>query len=187
MNKEYSIICVFLAVLLNINDVFAAGLDEIYRDLVRSDNRGYLPLFVKNRTTPLFIDEDKLVEPIENVEGVVDDEEALGVNFENKRLIKNAEVEAENQRWQMVLDNVQAGYVSSFELDELEKRERENNPQAIEVLAWIYSQGIGVEPDLVKAFVFYKKAIEFDVPEAKENAIKVYKAMTSEQKAKLSE
>lgn len=36
----------------------ATSLDEIYRDIVRSDNSGYLPLYVKNRNAPEFLFDD---------------------------------------------------------------------------------------------------------------------------------
>ena len=188
MNKVKFIIYAGLLSFVVTKGVCAAGLDEIYRDLVRSDNRGYLPLFVKNRQAPSVIDEDKIVLPNDDFEESSDVlEKGLNeINFQNERLIKKAEFEEAEKRWKKVLANVQSGYVSSFELDELNKREQENNSQAVEVLAWLYSKGVGVEPDLIKAFHLYKKAIALKVPEAMENAVKVYKAMSSQQKQELS-
>ena len=188
MNKVKFVICAALLSFVVSKGAFAAGLDEIYRDLVRSDNRGYLPLFVKNRQAPSVVDDSKVVLPRDDFEQGADALEMgiSSVNFQNERLIKKAEFEEAEIRWKKVLANVQSGYVSSFELDELNKREGENNPQAVDVLAWIYSKGVGVEPDLIKAFHLYKKAIALKVPEAMENAVKVYKAMSAQQKAELS-
>ena len=188
MNKVKFIICAFLLFFVVSKGAFAAGLDEIYRDLVRSDNRGYLPLFVKNRQAPSVIDDGNKVLSNDDFESSANAlEKGLNnINFQNERLIKKAELEEAEIRWKKVLANVQSGYVSSFELDELNKREQENNSQAVEVLAWIYSKGVGVEPDLIKAFHLYKKAIALKVPEAMENAVKVYKAMSAQQKAELS-
>ena len=42
----------------------ATSLDEIYRDLVRSDNSGYLPMFVKNRNAPDFLLDDEAAKQI---------------------------------------------------------------------------------------------------------------------------
>lgn len=165
----------------------ATGLDQIYRDLVRSDNRGYLPLFVKNRNAPEVGSSDKLLEevaaPVEvekdNTVGLED------VNLDNPRQKKNMELEAENERWQQVLANVQRGYVSSYELGILNSYEADDNPQAVEVLGWMYSQGVGVDQDLIRSFNYYKKAVDLGVSSAMENAVKVYRAMSASQKEKL--
>lgn len=182
----------FLSLMLSglwANNSSAAGLDEIYRDLVRSDNRGYLPLFVKNRESPKIFDDEALINDVSQPSTV--NEQSLNgledVNLDNERQRRSAEAEEEELRWQQTLKNVQAGLVSSLELEELIEREQENNPQAVEVLAWIYAKGIGVEPDLIKAFNFYKKGTTLGIPQAKENAIKVYKAMTPSEKAQLLE
>lgn len=167
----------------------SAGLDEIYRDLVRSDNRGYLPLFVKNRQAPKVFTDDTLNSDIVSPD-FIDEQTVRGledINLENERQRRSAELEAAQLRWQQVLKNVQGGYVSSFELEELEKYEQENDPQAVEVLAWIYARGIGVKQDLEKAFSYYKKAVALNIPNAKENAVKVYRAMSVEQRSKLTE
>ncbi len=180
----------FLSVVLGClcsQEAFATGLDEIYRDLVRSDNRGYLPLFVKNRESPKIFDDEDLVNQISKP--LTLEEQALkgldDVHLDNERQRRSAELEAAELHWQKVLKNVQAGFVSTIEMEELNKRERENNPQAVEVLAWIYAKGIGVKPDLIKSFNLYKKGTTLAIPQAKENAIKVYKAMSPEEKSRL--
>lgn len=171
------------------NEACAAGLDEIYRDLVRSDNRGYLPLFVKNREAPKIFDDENILNQMSQPSGL--SEQNLNgledVNLDNERQRQSKEREEDELRWKKVLKNVQSGFVSSVEIEELTKRERENNPQAVEVLGWIYAKGIGVEPDLIKAFNYYKKGTALSIPQAKENAIKVYKAMTPAQKSSLME
>lgn len=184
MSRANFIIYAVLAGVLLCGDAGAAGLDEIYRDLVRSDNRGYLPLFVKNRKALQPADDSGFdLPPVEpELEANEPEQE---INFENERLRRNAEIEAANARWRKVLKNVQSGYVSSFELDELAQHEQQNNPQAVEILAWIYSRGIGVKPDFIKAFHLYKKAVDLKVPGAMDNAVKVYRAMTPAQKAEL--
>lgn len=189
MIRVYFIIFSFLFSSLWCFDVHAAGLDEIYRDLVRSDNRGYLPLFVKNRQAPNVIEDDTFFEDVVRPE-VIDEQavkDAEDINLVNERRRRSAELEAAELRWQQALKNIQNGQVSSVELEELSKQERDNNPQAIDVLAWIYARGIGVEVDLVKSFNYYKKAVSLGVPQAKENAIKVYKSMKAEDRIKLLE
>ena len=187
MIKANFILYAFLAMFVGVKSSSATGLDQIYRDLVRSDNRGYLPLFVKNRNTPEVGSSDKLLEevaaPVEvekdNTVGLED------VNLDNPRQKKNMELEAENERWQQVLANVQRGYVSSYEIGILNSYEADDNPQAVEVLGWMYSQGVGVDQDLIRSFNYYKKAVDLGVSSAMENAVKVYRAMSASQKEKL--
>ena len=52
MKKQLIAILYILPLLLWSNLTQASSLDELYRDIMRSDNQGYLPLFVKNRKTP---------------------------------------------------------------------------------------------------------------------------------------
>ena len=187
MNKAKLIIYAVLSGCAIIHNANAAGLDEIYRDLVRSDNSGYLPLFVKNRQAPSLLDNEQITMPESPmVEPVVDSMTLKEISLDSERQRRQAEEDLAELRWQKVLKNVQNGYVSSFELDELNKREAQNNPQAVEVLAWIYSRGIGVKPDLIKAFNLYKKAVGLKVPSAMDNAVKVYRAMSPAQKNEIS-
>lgn len=189
MKKASFLFLSFLLSCVCINTSSAAGLDEIYRDLVRSDNRGYLPLFVKNREAPKIFDDEALLNDVSQP-STLNEQTLKGmddINLDNERQRRSAEAEAAELRWQQTLKNVQAGIVSTLELEELIEHERADNPQAVEVLAWIYAKGIGVEPDLIKSFNFYKKGTTLGVPQAKENAIKVYKAMSPSEKAQLLE
>ena len=47
-----------LLAFLFVKPAHSTSLDEIYRDLVKSDNEGYLPLYVKNRKIPDVLIED---------------------------------------------------------------------------------------------------------------------------------
>ena len=76
-----------------------------------------------------------------------------------------------------MIQNVKSGKVTASELRELEVKAGENNPQAVEILAWVYARGVGVKPDLIKAFRLYMQAESLGVPDAKLNAAKVYKVM----------
>lgn len=186
LNAKYLILGSLLS-FLSVCDVAAAGLDEIYRDLVRSDNRGYLPLFVKNRQAPNILDEGFIAGDVSKPK-IIDEQNLKNfedINLVNERQRISAERDAVELRWQQVLKNVQNGYVSSIELEELTKREKDNNPQAIDVLGWIYARGVGVDMDLIKAFNYYKKGASLKVPNATENAVKVYKAMSPEEKTRL--
>ena len=40
------------AIMLSVSlPAYAASLDELYREIIRDDNQGYLPIFVKNTTS----------------------------------------------------------------------------------------------------------------------------------------
>ena len=47
MKAIKTLVFAFFLLLTEVGTVQAVSLDEIYRDIVRSDNRGYLPMFVK--------------------------------------------------------------------------------------------------------------------------------------------
>lgn len=172
----------------NIQPVFATSLDEIYRDLVKSDNQGYLPMFVKNRTAPDFLDEQSALKSVpapkpEDTSPLDPDREI--VKLENKRKIHEAKIKAEIARWNATIEKVRHGQVTAVELYEVEQRANQNNPLAVEILAWVYARGIGVQTDLPKAFRLYQQAEELRVKDAAANAAKVYKAMTPRQREEL--
>ena len=75
--------------------------------------------------------------------------------------------------------------VTPKELDEIKNRIKQNNPDAIEIYAYMNAKGIGVQKDFIKSFNLYRQAEKLGVPQAKENDIKVFKAMSPEQKQKL--
>ena len=56
---------IILSLIFSVPEVSANSLDELYRDLIKSDNEGYLPLFVKNRKVPDILTDDKI--PTEEV------------------------------------------------------------------------------------------------------------------------
>jgi len=158
----------------------AMSLDEIYRDIVKADNRGYLPMFVKNRAAPDF--EDNHVDLSGVPDPAPDDNTPVNpdleiVKLENQRKIREEKLKAELARWHAVVENVKAGNVTPVELRALEVKADDNNPLAVEILAWVYARGVGVQPDLVKAFVLYQRAAALGVADAQLNAAKVYKAM----------
>ncbi len=160
----------------------AASLDDLYRDIIRSDNQGYLPLFVKNRQEPEIIQDaplDKIKHP------PVSEKQQSGktINLTNDTQLKLAQEKARQEKWEKTIKAVQENNVSPLDLEELNTRAGNNDGKATEILAWMYTNGIGVSQDLPTAFILYRKAENLKVPQAKENAIKVYKAMSAEQRS----
>lgn len=70
---------------------------------------------------------------------------------------------------------------------EVERRAEEGQGDAVELLAWMRANGVAVAKDLPAAFRLYAQAYKLGVPNARENAIAVYKSMsrTEQQAARL--
>ena len=165
----------------------AMSLDEIYRDVIRSNNSGYLPIYVKNRNAPQFLlDEEKLKDAQEVPPVINEPQKNIIIDFEDYRLQREQEEKAKTQRWLKAIEAVKKNNVTPLDLKEIESKEELDDPTATEILAFMYARGIGVKIDLIKAFKLYRKAERLNIPNAKENAIKVYKVMTPDQRAKLN-
>ena len=165
----------------------AMSLDEIYRDVIRSNNSGYLPIYVKNRNAPQFLlDEEKLKDAQEVPPIINEPQKNMIIDFEDYRLQREQEEKAKTQRWLKAIEAVKKNNVTPLDLKEIESKEELDDPTATEILAFMYARGIGVKMDLIKAFKLYRKAERLNIPNAKENAIKVYKVMTPDQRAKLN-
>ena len=158
----------------------ATSLDEIYRDLVRSDNSGYLPMFVKNRNAPDFLLDDEAAKQI------MPPKETKTIDMKAVNLESEAALKAARLKWQNTLLAVKNNHVTPIELEEIQKHVNDNEPQAVELFAWMFARGIGVQTDLVRAFHLYRKAASLNVPNANNNAAQVYKAMTREQRESLN-
>lgn len=155
----------------------AASLDELYRDIVRSDNQGYLPMFVKNRHAPeLLFDED--VPPPEKYE----EKDEAPISLVNERKLREEAERAARLKWQQTLKAVEENRVTPLDLEEIMRRAEKNQPDAVEVYAWMNAKGIGLEPNLPKAFQLYLQAAELQVPQAQQNAALVYRSMSKEQR-----
>lgn len=181
-----SVLCAVFLISAGNVQAQSTSLDAIYRDLVRSDNLGYLPIYIKNRNAPEFIiDEERAKKSQEGQEIYQLKDQNLIINFEDNRIDQD-EVDRMNAlKWQQTIQAVKNNMVTPKELDEIKNRIKQNNPDAIEIYAYMNAKGIGVQKDFIKSFNLYRQAEKLGVPQAKENAIKVFKAMSPEQKQKL--
>lgn len=181
-----SFLCAIFSISATKVQAQSASLDEIYRDLVRSDNLGYLPIYIKNRNAPEFIiDEEEIKKNQAGQEIYQIKDQDLIINFEDDRLKQEEEAKAKALIWQQTIEAVKNKTVTPKELNEIKSRVKQNNPEAIEIYAYMNAKGIGVQKDFIKSFNLYRQAEKSGVPQAKENAIKVFKAMSQEQKEKL--
>ena len=168
--------------LLFLGTAQAASLDELYRDIIRSDNRGYLPLFVKNRKIPdsLFNAEGLNLPRKSNVDSLSDP-----IKLSNDFKQRIASAKENRDQWDRTIAAVKSNQVTPLELNDITTRVNENDPVATEILAWMYTRGVGVTPDFIEAFHLYKKAARLNVANAEQNALIVYKAMNEEQRRQL--
>lgn len=184
--KKFFTTCASLFLVLSFsNECSATTLDELYRDVIRSDNSGYLPLFVKNRNAPVVVlDEDDLVDvKPENKEYQQHKTEVLNLTNDVGERVKAAK--DRQLQWIKTIDAIKSNQVTAVELDDITSRVRDGDPKAIEILAWMYTNGVGVSKDFVEAFNLYKKAAQLNVVNAEKNAFIVYKSMNEEQRRRI--
>lgn len=142
---------------------FGLTLDEIYRDTLRHENAGELPGYVINRG---------LAPYPEHKPPVPDDSAASrGPHIIDQPLL-------EPMPWPEVVRQVGTGRPSPFAVDAVRIRSEQEDGQAVELLGWMYANGIGVRRDLPEAFSLYVKAEKLGVSGAQDNAKAIYKSMS---------
>lgn len=159
----------------------AASLDELYRDIVKSDNHGYLPMFVKNRNQPDILMDDKTLKNLPISPEKVEEIDDITINLINERKLQEEAKKAAELKWQNTIKAVENNLVTAVELEEINQRVAQDDPKATEILAWMNVKGVGVQINLVEAFKLYQKAMFLQVPQANENANIVYKSLNRAQ------
>ncbi len=182
MNKKLKIILGLMIFCSSIQTGRAASLDEIYRDIVRDDNSGYLPIFVRNRNRPELLFEDSL--PQSSTQGKQKAQPV--VKLLDERKIKQDEIKAEQERWKNAIQAIRANKFTAKELKILDEYVAKDDPKAVEIKAWMLAKGYGVKANLVESFLLYRKAEKLGVKDAKKNAAQVYRAMNRDQRDSLA-
>lgn len=174
-----------LLAFLFVKPAHSTSLDEIYRDLVKSDNEGYLPLYVKNRKIPDVLIEDGITEIPLAIKAEDPKITPYQIPLVDKYKIEEEARIARQRKWDNAVLAVKENRVTPVELDEILLRVAENNPHAVEIYAWMNARGIGIPQDLVHAFNLYQQAIFLKVAGAEKNAAAVYKIMKPEQRQQI--
>ena len=185
MKKIYRIILSILLGCVCAQNSQATSLDELYRDVIRSDNSGYLPLFVKNRKIPVVILEEDELSPVKPKpqKQITQKEEVLKLT---NKVSERAQIAKDRQlQWIRTLSAVKSNQITAIELNDITTRVQADDPKATEILAWMYTNGVGVSKDFVEAFNLYKKAAQLNVANAEKNAFIVYKSMSDEQRRRI--
>ena len=174
-----------LLAFLFVKPAHSTSLDEIYRDLVKSDNEGYLPLYVKNRKIPDVLIEDGITEIPLAIKAEDPKITPYQIPLVDKYKIEEEARIARQRKWENAVLAVKENRVTPVELDEILLRVAENNPHAVEIYAWMNARGIGIPQDLVHAFNLYQQAIFLKVAGAEKNAAAVNKVMKPEQRQQI--
>ncbi len=165
--------------------VIASSLDDLYRDIIRSDNSGYLPLFVKNRQPPIILLEEDDLLAVKQTNAKTTSTNIVSVKLSNDINKRSALAKARQIQWLKTVAAIKSNQVTPLELQDITSRAKENDPKAIEILAWMYTTGTGVSTDFIEAFNLYQKAANLNVANAEKNALIVYKSMNDEQRRKV--
>ena len=174
-----------LLAFLFVKPAHSTSLDEIYRDLVKSDNEGYLPLYVKNRKIPDVLIENGITEIPLAIKAEDPKITPYQIPLVDKYKIEEEARIARQRKWDNAVLAVKENRVTPVELDEILLRVAENNPHAVEIYAWMNARGIGIPQDLVHSFNLYQQAIFLKVAGAEKNAAAVYKVMKPEQRQQI--
>lgn len=173
---------------------FGPSLDDLYREMVSDDNAGSLPGFISNREGISFETPALEKEELPGDDGIQDDDVFKGARISagkkkvappkktKKRLQKTTTPE---RTWKQVILAVQQGAPDAFDLDMIHTRAAKNNLEAIELLAWMYANGVGIKQDLHKAWKMYVDGSRRGLKNASQNANAIYRAMSTQQRATL--
>ena len=181
------IVFIILSLMFAAPESSANSLDELYRDLIRSDNEGYLPLFVKNRQVPDILSDDKIPtvpQPVASTPTPADVPQE--VSFVDPRQQEAEAAKAEVLAWENAIKAIQENRGTPVELEEIIKRVEQNNPRAVEIYAWMLTKGVGVKQNLIKAFQLYQQAAKLGVLNAENNAAQIYRVLSPDERAYLA-
>ena len=187
MKKLFEILVILLCLTGFTQESLATSLDELYRDVLRSDNSGYLPMFVKNRKTPMVSLEENDLIPVRPQETKSEKYKGEVLNLTNDVSERVRAAQERQLQWGKTIEAIKSNQVTPVELDDVTARAKDDDPKAVEILAWMYTNGVGVSKDFVEAFNLYKKAAQLNVNNAEKNAIIVYKSMNEEQRRRIKD
>lgn len=148
--------------------ILAPTLDGMFRDSLLHENDGRLPGYVLNRDGVTLL--GPVPEPPPPPEG-----------YEPPQVVYQIEGPPPPPSWDEVVAAVARNAAEPAHVAEVERLAGEGRPEAVELLAWMRANGSGVARDLPEAFKLYARAHQLGVPNARENAIAVYKSMSEAQ------
>lgn len=184
MNKYIVLTLISFILIPNNAKSFGLSLDDMYRDIVRSENDGYLPTYISDKDTIDIQLDDNDIKKIETPK--LNQDENTIVYLKNKRKENNAIDSAKEKEWEEIVTAAKTTRISPYHYTKIQKMADNNNPKAIELLAWMKANGTGCSQDLVSSYYLYKKASRLKVKNANKNALLVYKSLPDKTRRELS-
>jgi hypothetical protein len=165
---------------------FSRSLDEIYRDMLREEHNGELPEYMINKGIETHDFYDDLADRegggthYGSSLGTVDSGKAVSLDRGGYG------TDSMSKDWKRIISVVAKGMVSPFDVQEIKQRVDRDDKMAVELLAWMYAVGRGVNQDKKKAWQLYNKGIFLGVPNAERNAKAIYKTLGRRERSQLS-
>ncbi|MCQ2966147.1 MAG: hypothetical protein MJ250_05365 [Alphaproteobacteria bacterium] len=171
------ILMFFLLIVFSAFDASAFGLsaDQMYRDMVDVDNGDALTQALERRKN----DDDPYLT-------FRKEKQKSKLLMDTKREAKIPTYKKSRKEWERIVLSVKNGTLSPFDLNEIQKMAEYDDAEAVELLAWMYATGHGINQNLPKAYTYYMQAAQLSIPKAYDNAKTVYNAMSSKQRAAIS-
>ncbi|EKV30031.1 hypothetical protein C882_0112 [Caenispirillum salinarum AK4] len=148
--------------------ILAPTLDDLFRDSLKRENAGELPGYVLNK------DGVRLLGPAAPPP-------PPPPGFEPPQIVYEEEPPPPPPPWEEVVTAIAQNDARPEHVAEVERRAEADQGDAVELLAWMRANGVAVAKDLPKAFRLYAQAHKLGVPNARENAVAVYKSMSRDQ------
>ena len=182
---------IFILVIMFARQVsaFSLSADEMYRDLLNYEDKSP-PDVIVNRTAPdvtPFKDDEKFAPP-PAVETKIEEKKETVRNKEleetYQKMVEQKKKE-ELEKWKKIVRSVQKNQATAFDIAEIKKKANLNDPEAVELLAWMYTTGNGVPQNLINAYDLYLKAYTLGIKDAAKNAELVFKTMPGKERRRL--
>lgn len=158
---------------------FGLTADQMYRNLLTDENEGVLPAYYTRSAKKQARLDFKRVESVS--EKVWTEKHGELPDPIDTNIFETGDTE----NWQEIVKAVKNGQTTPFDLETIRRRTQADDAEAVELLAWMYATGKGVQQDLTKSWTYYLQAAHLGVPSATDNARAVYKAMNAAQRASL--
>lgn len=160
---------------------FGLTADQMYRNLLTTENRGILPSYYA-RPQKKEPEKHLAFKKVESVpERIWTETHGTFPDPEDTDIFSTDHGEG----WKEVVEAVKSGHATPFDLETIRLRCEADDAEAVELLAWMYATGRGVRQNLTKSWTHYLQAAHLGVPSAADNARAVYKAMNASQRAQL--
>ena len=169
-----NVVFFFFLIVWSVSQANAFGLtvDQMYRNVLDSE-----------RETP-FSSKDKSLLAFKKVDSKPETIWREKKAYFEKDVQKTEEFQPKKE-WKEIVAAVKRKNVSPFDLAEIRRLSEYENPEAIELLAWMYATGTGLRQDLQKSYTYYLQAAHLGVASAYDNVRTVYRAMSPAQRSSL--